>query len=49
MTFNELEAHLIVAQKLGYAAPNSVSKLLQSSSEVGRMLRGLQKSLLVDD
>jgi four helix bundle protein len=41
----ELETQLLLAQELGYTTPERVSKLLESSAEVGRMLRGLQKSL----
>jgi four helix bundle protein len=41
----ELETQLLLAQELGYTTSERVSKLLESSAEVGRMLRGLQKSL----
>jgi four helix bundle protein len=45
----ELETQLMLAQELGYATQEDVSKLLESSAEVGRMLRGLQRSLLTTD
>jgi len=41
----ELETQLYLAQRLNYIAENCLTKILEISGEVGRMLRGLQKNL----
>ena len=41
----EVETQLILAQDLQYLPKESLLSLIQESTEIGRMLRGLQKSL----
>jgi four helix bundle protein len=41
----ELETHLILAERLGYLAPDHVDRLLEASAEIGRMLNGLASAL----
>ncbi len=41
----ELETHLIIAQDLGYIAPEQFEPLRREIEEVGRMLNGLVSSL----
>ena len=41
----EVETYLEIALRLGYAKANVVSALEAKADEIGRMLRGLQKSL----
>jgi four helix bundle protein len=41
----ELETQFYLAQRLNYIAENCLTNILEITSEVGRMLRGLQKSL----
>jgi four helix bundle protein len=41
----ELETQPLLAQKLGYLPPNDAEAVLDVTSDLGRMLRGLQKSL----
>lgn len=41
----ELETHLHVAVKLGFAAQDAVSPLEAKASQVGRMLNGLMRSI----
>lgn len=40
----ELETQLLVAAELGYASQDSVAGLLESTTELGRMLSGLIRS-----
>ena len=44
----EVETQLILAQDLQYLPKESLLSLIQESTEIGRMLRGLQKSLQRD-
>jgi four helix bundle protein len=41
----ELETHLLLAERLEYVTETDIKTILQATDEVGRMLRGLQKSL----
>lgn len=41
----ELETQLILAQHLGYLTEEEISPALQNADEIGKMLKGLQKSL----
>ena len=41
----ELETHLMIAERLGYVAPDAIAPILCLSGKVGRMLSGLRKSL----
>ncbi|WP_219336177.1 four helix bundle protein [Chroococcidiopsis thermalis] len=41
----ELETQLILAQRLSYVSEQDLQILLSRTSEIGRMVRGLQKSL----
>jgi len=41
----ELETHVLIAERLEYLAPNEVNLLLERSSEIGRMINGLRRSL----
>mgnify|MGYP002682261666 FL=1 len=41
----ELETHIAIAERLGYAASHDCERLLSQASEVGRMLVGLRKAL----
>ena len=41
----ELETQLILAKRLSYLTEEDVSPSLQISDEIGKMLKGLQKSL----
>ncbi len=40
-SLKELETHLLLAERVGVAPPNSTTELLSSTDELGRMLRGL--------
>ncbi|KAF0205591.1 MAG: hypothetical protein FD173_850 [Gallionellaceae bacterium] len=42
----ELETQLILAQQFAYLTEDEIASPLQLSDEIGKMLRGLQKSLL---
>jgi four helix bundle protein len=44
----ELETQLMLAQQFGYLTEDEISLPLQLSDEVGKMLKGLQKSLLTN-
>jgi four helix bundle protein len=44
-SLKELETHLIVSREVGIGRANQVEPLLQRSSEIGRMLRALIRSL----
>jgi len=41
----ELETHLQIAQRLNYLDSSQVRQVLEKTSEVGRMLNGLRRSL----
>ena len=41
----ELETQLILAQHLNYLTEEELSPALQNADEIGKMLKGLQKSL----
>ena len=41
----ELETQLILAQHLNYLTEEEISLALQNADEIGKMLKGLQKSL----
>ena len=41
----ELETHLILAGRLHYGEKEQINRLLEQVEEIGRMLRGLQRSL----
>lgn len=41
----EIVTHLLIAQRLNYVDNNRVEPLLNKCQEIGKMLRGLQKSL----
>jgi four helix bundle protein len=41
----ELETHLQIAQRLNYLDSRQVRQVLEKTSEVGRMLNGLRRSL----
>ncbi len=44
----ELETQLILAQRLGYLTEELINPVLQVSDETGKMLKGLQKSLITN-
>jgi four helix bundle protein len=44
----ELETQLILAQHLDYLTEEEISPALQNADEIGKMLKGLQKSLNTD-
>ena len=41
----ELETHIQIARRLGYLDEEETNRLLNDSSEIGRMLNGLKRSL----
>ncbi len=41
----ELETHIQIAGRLGYIEEEEISRILDYSSEIGRMLNGLRRSL----
>jgi four helix bundle protein len=41
----ELETQLFLAQNFGYLTETEISPALQNADEIGKMLKGLQKSL----
>lgn len=41
----ELETHILLAERLQFCGGEASAELLEQSAEVGRMLRGLQRSL----
>jgi four helix bundle protein len=41
----ELETHIQIAERLNYINGIQLKKLLSKTSEIGRMLNGLRKSL----
>jgi four helix bundle protein len=44
----ELETQLMLAQRLGYLAEEKVSPTLDKAEEVGKMLKGLQNSIVIN-
>lgn len=44
-SLHEMETHLLLGQRLGYVAPDSATRLLAQSDEVGRLLAGLLRRL----
>ena len=44
----ELETQLILAQHLAYLTEEEISIALQNADEIGKMLKGLQKSLITN-
>lgn len=44
----ELETQLILAQQVDYLTEELINPVLQISDEVGKMLKGLQKSLITN-
>ncbi len=42
----ELETQLIIANELKLLAPETLEQLQQESAEIGRMMRGLRKSII---
>ena len=44
----ELETQLILAQQVGYLTEELINPVLQISDEIGKMLKGLQKSLITN-
>ncbi|MBC7790650.1 MAG: four helix bundle protein [Anaerolineae bacterium] len=45
-SLTELETHLLLAERLGVLPGSDVQRVLQSASDVSRMLAGLTKALL---
>ena len=41
----ELETHVEIAKRLGYLRPDRIGSLIETMTEVGRMLTGLRTSL----
>jgi four helix bundle protein len=44
----ELETQLILAQQFGYLTEEAINPVLQISDETGKMLKGLQKSIIAN-
>lgn len=44
-SLKEVETHLLIAVRLNYVSGDDIAPLLHLSSEVGRMLTGLRRSL----
>jgi four helix bundle protein len=44
-SLRESETQLIIAERLGYVAPESLRPLLDLANEVGRLITGLRRSL----
>jgi four helix bundle protein len=44
-SLKELETHLLISQRIGIARESDVSPALRRSEEIGKMLRGLIRSL----
>ncbi len=44
-SLTEVETHIQIAERLGYTTTDEVTRLLQQTSEVSKMLVGLRKSL----
>lgn len=47
-SLTELETQLILAQQVGYLTEELINPVLQTSNEVGKMLKGLQKFLITN-
>ena len=41
----ELETHILIAERLKYVSTSQLTKLLDRTAEIGRMLNGLRRSL----
>ncbi|MBU2621638.1 MAG: four helix bundle protein [Proteobacteria bacterium] len=41
----ELETHVHIARRIGYIEENQLHEMLEKTSEIGRMLNGLRKSI----
>ncbi|HEY4933767.1 MAG TPA: four helix bundle protein [Terriglobales bacterium] len=41
----EVETQIMIAERLGYLAPDSSQALLRNTGEVGKIMNGLIKSL----
>jgi len=48
-SLKELETHLLISQRVGLAGEAEVSPALKRAEEIGKMLRGLIRSLLAKD
>lgn len=46
-SLKEFETHVILAGRLGFAPADAVERLLETADRIGRMLRGLIRSLKV--
>ncbi len=44
----ELETQLMLAERLGYLPPETTNIALEKAEEIGKMLKGLQKSIVPD-
>ena len=44
-SLKEVETQLLISGALGHTAPGRVSKLMEMSAEVGRLINGLSKSM----
>jgi four helix bundle protein len=44
----EIETQLLLAERLGFIEPQAVKPLLVDAAEVGRLIKGLMKSLRAD-
>lgn len=44
-SLEELETHIYIAQRLGYIDEEQLNNLLDKTSEIGRMVNGLRKSI----
>jgi len=47
-SLKEVEAQILISEGLGYLPPGKTSELMTMTAEVGRLLSGLSRSLLVD-
>jgi len=41
----EVETHIQIAERLNYISPTKTKQLLEKTSEIGRMINGLRKSI----
>lgn len=44
-SLKELETHILIAERLEYVTETQISKLIEDCSEIGKMLKGLSRSL----
>jgi four helix bundle protein len=44
----ELETQIMLAQRLGYMTTEKANPVLEKAEEIGKMLKGLQKSITTD-